>query len=284
MRNDGRSGGRGIWRALFVSAFVMIAIPFAARVVMERQFGADATSAQSAVEKFKAIFGDARPPEKRMQECVSKPWRDWTSEEVAACPALYAWLQSHGKTILPWEWSNAAKAKDPAGYRNCWLTIFDELARIGAAEGGELEKLLKNASADRREERALIERMSERLSGLHADLATNGLPATVVSESVRRGWLWGYNRKISKNVVTTAEDLRTAISGQEKALSDRKDRLLELECAIVAGSNRFETVSAVRESLSKAMSEVGGRDPVDADRQLSVLLDGIDAFQPKNGK
>ena len=243
---------------LALSAFVMIAVPFGLRVLTDCLGEAEGEADQSTVEKLAEIFGDGRTPAQRLSELATKPHGDWTPEEAAANPRLFAWLKRHARTVLPWEWSETAKAKDVAGYCRIWSSLFDELEKVRNREQSALAKELKRANEDQAEERALVERVNARLRDARSDLATNGIPATVVSETVRRGLLWGFNRKLKKQTASSLDELKTVIAAEEASLRKSCDGIIAREEFITKADTRQKTLAALAEGFSAARVRLEG--------------------------
>lgn len=259
----------------------MVAVPFGLRLATDRFGDRDPEAEQSAAEKLADLFGDGRAPVRRLAELAMRPLSGWTPEESAAQPVLFDWLTRHEQTILPWEWSSAAKAKDRSGYCATWISLLDELARSGDRERKALEKARKRLQEELAEFRGLSERLEGRLHGARADLATNGLPTTVIAETVRRGRLWGFNRKEERRAVKTPEELRTSIGDAEKALRDNQCEIVERETKTARLAARLDELADVRERLAKARGDVEGWKgdgaviPPDVTAQTDALLECV---------
>ena len=81
---------------------------------------------------------------------LRKPLETWTVRDRESEPALFAWLGTHAKTILPWEWSASARAKDVSGYVRLWRELLDEQRKI-------LDRSLREIRRRMRDERSAIE-------------------------------------------------------------------------------------------------------------------------------
>jgi len=87
----------------------------------------------------------AKAAEVRAVLLLQTPLAKWTDYDRKSEPAIHAWLEAHAKTVLPWEWTDAARRKDPDGYLALWRGLFgeqrDELDRRLKLESGRLKSL-----------------------------------------------------------------------------------------------------------------------------------------------
>ena len=112
-----------------VSLVLMVAVALGFRFFINRR---PAAPSQQPPRMEKVPEPDA--PE----VCFVKPLDKWTDAEKAKYPYLLSWLMSKSKTVLPWEWSDEAIAKDPDGYCRLWAkTCWDEQVRLMQAAAGE---------------------------------------------------------------------------------------------------------------------------------------------------
>ena len=135
---------------------------------------------------------------------LRKPLDAWTAHERDGEPGLFAWLGAHAKMVLPWEWSAAARKKDPDGYRRLWRKLLEE-------QQDERDRSLREIRRQMREFREVIENEttlythatneSVRLSGW---MATNAYPATVEIELLSKGRFWGWNRDRESHTLADA--------------------------------------------------------------------------------
>ena len=61
----------------------------------------------------------------RSIKLLTKPISKWSDDEAKLEPEIYAWLKDQGNEILPWEWTEEARRKDPKGYVKCWRRIWE---------------------------------------------------------------------------------------------------------------------------------------------------------------
>lgn len=206
----------------------MLALPFGLRLVLDRYLPSKQEEAKSATEKFQDMFGDGRAPVVTAERLLRKPYGQWTESEIATEPEMHDWLASHAKSILPWEWSEAAKEKDAAGYGKAWRKLRNELAGMCEDGCGRIGKATKRAQDEVEARTAFVGRMTNQLERLEGDLSTNGLPAAVRLETVERGWLWGYSSKVEKRKVGEVVELGKVIAAEKEKVREQTVRLAQL--------------------------------------------------------
>jgi len=173
-----------------IALLLMLVVPgaFRAWMVFNPQPVAPETSAASLREATSSLEVG------RTMLLLRKPIDAWTAQERDSEPGLFAWLGAHAKTLLPWEWSAAARKKDPEGYRKQWLSLLDE-------KHDDLDRSLRAIRRQMRELREKIEieavlyaHATNESARLSSWMATNAYPATVETERLSKGRLWGWNR------------------------------------------------------------------------------------------
>ena len=106
-------------RVLGVAFLLMMVVPLVYRVVIH--FWPPEEKPRRTLEQF---FEEAQ-----MARCIkllTTPAEKWSDDEVKMEPEIYAWLNEQGNEILPWEWTEEARRKDPKGYAKCWRRIWKE--------------------------------------------------------------------------------------------------------------------------------------------------------------
>lgn len=101
---------------------------------------AEETETPAVAETSETVTAAAVPARLDPPEaCLARPLSDWTAAECEAYPEVRAWLERQSRRVLPWEWSNEALAKDPAGYCRLWRDLWWELeARLLVSAVGRL--------------------------------------------------------------------------------------------------------------------------------------------------
>lgn len=62
-------------------------------------------------------------------QLIQTPLSKWTELDRKSEPSIHAWLVAHENVILPWEWTEEAKRKDPSGCSKMWHAIVKEQKR-----------------------------------------------------------------------------------------------------------------------------------------------------------
>ena len=252
-----------VWLIL-ICAVLMLAVPFGLRVLLDRLAPSEQEKALSATEKLQSILGETRPVVATATELLKKPLSQWTVEDVAAESALAAWLQAHAKRIFPWDWSDAERTKNPAGWQKAWKDLFEELGDDCRSARKTETKAMVRVRDEFEVRSAFVGRLTNRIARLEADLATNGVPTVVTDETVRRGWLWGFNIKANTRKVVDAEGLREVIRDVSQKLADERHAV----AALMKEVARTEAGVKELDNLLTALACVG---ETEADR-LAVVV------------
>ena len=250
-----KTGKPGTFKTLAACAALMVALPFGLRLLVERYAPRSAESDLSATEKLQEIFGDAQTPPAQAEDLLRKPVADWTEREVAAEPSLHRWLSQHAHDVLPWEWSKAARTKDPDGYRKAWQSLCRELAAAQTAEIGKATTTQKAARSELRAREDFAVGLTNRIATMEAALATNGLPLRVACERLERGWLWGFNRKREWKTLADADELRGMVTQSKDELAEQRQAVAQLTDAIATAERRQRTLEESLSELARMKAE-----------------------------
>ena len=217
--------------------------------------------------------------EVQREQCLrllTKPVAKWSDTEAKLEPEIYSWLKEQGNEILPWEWTEEARRKDPKGHAKCWRRIWKE-------RSSHCERLL----AECQEETRRLDRELQIMTTIHTHrtnqinrlrtiVATNTFPCQVALERIEKGRFWGWNKRIefveckdlsalmtASNSVCSKE-AAMAQSESKKALalsnstsaSKEKSALLQKLCETCDQNKRqVENESAQDELLKKSLIE-----------------------------
>lgn len=253
-RKDG--GWLGIVKMLIGCAVVMIVLPYCARLALERMNGNDLDEQLSAAEKLQAMFGESRPSKDRLTEMLHKPLAKWNDLESKSMPAMHAWLKDHAKSVLPWEWTDTARAKDQEGYRRVWLSLYGDLGKSGRGEIRRLERSCKSWHAETEECRWLAGRITNQLARVKADLSTNGLPTIVRIDSFVKGRFWGYNHKSQNHTVASAKELQDFLLDESNRLSSCQSRISELMSLVAIAESRRSDIERILSSVDSSVQDL----------------------------
>ena len=206
---------------------------------------------------------------------LRKPIDAWTAHEREVEPGLFAWLGAHAKMVLPWEWSAAARKKDPAGYRRLWRNLLDE-------RRDDLDRSLGTVRRQMRELREKIENEtilythatneSARLSGW---MATNAYPATVEIELLSKGRFWGWNREGERHALanaSAAHALLEALASNGIVHAESHQAAKSQLCAKEAGERtHVKLLADVETSMKQLEAEESNVSSAD-DERIRLLL------------
>ena len=256
-------------RLFCIALIVMLAVPLAYRVCVHF-WPPDEKPRQSLAQIFKETESE------RCVKLLTKPIGRWTEAEVKSEPEIYAWLQERGNEILPWEWTDEARRKDPKDYAMCWRRIWKERKRhcenLLDQQQGELKRL-------NRERQALITVYTHRtnqIARLRALAATNDFPCQVVLERLEKGRFWGWNKNVevetcqdamailaatngicSREAATAQDELRAALSLADAVAALEEEAALQEKLRAVCDQNcrLAEDAYAQDEALKKSLVE-----------------------------
>ncbi len=253
-----------------IALLLMLAVPGVFRVWMafNPPPTASATDNSSLLDTATLEMG-------RAMLLLRKPIDAWTAHEQEVEPGLFAWLVAHAKTVLPWEWSAAARKKDPAGYRRLWRNLLDE----------QSDDIGRSLNAIRRQMRDLREKIgnemilyahatneSVRLSGW---MSTNAYPATVETERLSKGRFWGWNRKGERHVLadaSAAHALLAAIVSNGVVHAERKQAANSQLCAKESDEQaHVKLLADVEASMKQIEADASNASSAD-DERIRLLL------------
>jgi len=173
-----------------IALLLMLVVPGAFRVWMA--FNPQPVAPETPVSSLRDATSSLEAG--RAMLLLRKPIDAWTTHERDGEPGLFAWLGTHAKMVLPWEWSSVARKKDPDGYSLLWRKLLEE-------QQDELDRSLRGIRRQIRELREKIEdemilyaHATNESARLSAWMATNAYPSTVETERLSKGRLWGWNR------------------------------------------------------------------------------------------
>ena len=255
-----------------VAFLLMLAVPLAYRVVIH--FWPPEEKPRQTLTEFLEEAQTAR-----CVKLLTTPTAKWTDAEVKLEPEIYAWLKEQGNEILPWEWTEEARRKDPKGYVKCWRRVWKERKSCCERRIAEYQKEAKRMERELQILTTIHAHRTNQIVRLRALAATNTFPCKISVERLAKGRLWGWNKKgevkeckdalelsaatnsiCSTEIVTAAEESRSV-----KALSDsltssrKKSTLCEKARGICDNSNRLiedEISVGQYELLRKSLVEV----------------------------
>ena len=255
-------------RVFAIALAVMIAAPLAYRLCIH--IWPPKEKPHRTLEQF---FKDAEA--ERGVELLAKPVAKWSDADAKAEPEIYAWLKEQGNEILPWEWTEEARRKDPKGYAKCWRRVWEERKSRREPLAAWHRKEIKRLERELRELATIHAHRTNQIERLRHLSATNAFPCKVAVERLEKGRVWGWNKRVDvvefkdaaemaastngiRGIATAAADE----AGRAKALSDslaiskEKLEMYEKLCEICDGSNgAIEDGSLHDGALKRALVE-----------------------------
>ena len=155
----------------------------------------------------------AKSAEACAMQLIQTPLSKWTELDKKSEPRIHAWLVAHENMILPWEWTDEAKRKDPSGHMKMWRAILKEQRR-------ELDKRIDSVqgqikSIERKlwiDETAHAHRTNQ-IARIMEYVSTNSFPMTVKVDRLFKGRLWGWNTKSEEVRFEKREDFEGEENG-----------------------------------------------------------------------
>ena len=207
-------------RVIGIAFLLIMAVPLAYRAVIHFWH-----PEEKPRQTFAQYFEEAQ-----MARCIkllTTPAGKWSEVEVILEPEIHAWLKEQGNEILPWEWTEEARRKDPKGYAKCWRRVWKE-------RGSCCESML----AEQQKENKRLDREIQMLAAIHAHrtnqvarlrglASTNAFPCQISLERLKKGRLWGWNRDAEVIECKGAMDVvgaTNSICSVEIAAAEDEDR------------------------------------------------------------
>ena len=241
-------------RLIGIAVLVMLVVPIAYRVCI--YFWPPDTHPRPTLEQ---VVEEAK--NEHSLKLLAKPIAKWTEADVKAEPEIYAWLKGQDNEILPWDWTEEARRKDPKGYAKCWQRIWKE-------RKSHCEQLL----AKQQEEFERLDRELQILATIHAHrtnqivrlralAATNTFPCQVALERLEKGRFWGWNRKVETVACEAAAaivaETNSICSKESETAQDELRRLLALENAIASSKEKSALYGRLIGLCDQSLTENG---------------------------
>ena len=176
-------------RTLGIALVVMMVVPLAYRICIY-VWPPEEKPRQTLTEFFKEAESA------RCIKLLTKPISKWSDDEAKSEPEIYAWLKDQGDEILPWEWTEEARRKDPKRHAKCWRRIW--VARKSHCENllAERQKEIKQFDRDLHIITTIHTHRTNQIARLSSLAATNAFPCQVMLERLEKGRFWGWNTHV----------------------------------------------------------------------------------------
>ena len=235
-------------RTLGIALAVMMVVPLAYRVYIyiwppeekPRQTLADFFKEAESAHSIKML---------------TKPISKWSDDEAKVEPEIYAWLKDQGNEILPWEWTEEARRKDPKGYAKCWRRIWE--ARKSHCEKllAERQKEIKQFDRDLHVLTTIYTHRTNQIARLSALAATNAFPCQVTLERLEKGRFWGWNTHVE---VVKCKDM-AALMASTNSICSKELATAQEEASVVLLLTDSVSVLKAKSILYASLCEACGK-------------------------
>ena len=208
---------------------VMVAVPLVYRVCV--YLWPPAEKPRRTLTQF---FDEAESA--RCIKLLAKPVESWSAAEAKLEPDIYAWLKEQGNEILPWEWTDEARRKDPKGYAKCWRRIWEERKSRCEELAAEAQKETERLEQELQILATVHDHRTNQVVRLRAFAATNAFPCQVSLERIEKGRFWGWNKRVETVECVDASAIvaptNSICSKEAAAAQDERKRALALSDSV----------------------------------------------------
>ena len=220
---------KDIVRIISIAVLVMLVVPLAYRVCI--YFWPPDTHPRQTLEQFVE-----KAKNEHCLKLLAKPIAKWPETDVKSEPEVYTWLKGQGNEILPWDWTEEARRKDPKGYAKCWQRIWKERKSLCEKLLAKHQEALESQDRELQILTTIHAHRTNQIVRLRALAATNTFPCQVALERLEKGRFWGWNRKVETVACEDAAAIvavtNSVCSKESATAQDEQRRVLALESAI----------------------------------------------------
>ena len=205
-------------RTLGIALVAMMAVPLAYRVCV--YFWPPEEKPRQTLTQF---LEEAQ--RERCMGLLTKPVEKWSDAEAKLEPEIYSWLKEQGSEILPWEWTEEARRKDPKGHAKCWQRIWKERSAHCERLLAEHQKEVKRLDRELQILTTIHAHRTNQIARLRAFAVTNDFPCKVSLERIDKGRFWGWNKRVE---AVECKDL-AAIVAETNSICNKETAIAEGE-------------------------------------------------------
>ena len=256
-------------RLFGIALIVMLAVPLAYRVCIHF-WPPDEKPRQSLTQFVEEAKSE------RSAKLLTKPIAKWTDAETKLEPEIHAWLKEQGNEILPWDWTEEARRKDPKGYAKCWLRIWKERKSHCEKVLAHHHKELKRLDRELQILTIIHTHRTNQIARLRVLAATKTFPCQVTLEHLEKGRFWGWNKKVevvackdaavivaatnsicSKEIAVALDEDKTALALADSISASKEKSALYEKWREICDQNirLIENASVQDEPLKKSLVE-----------------------------
>ena len=232
--------------AVAAALVVMVAMPLSYRAW--RHFHPQPEAPRRTLTDF-----IAKVSEDRAARLLRTPLSKWTEADGKAEPMVRAWLEAHATTILPWEWTDEARRKDPAGYLKLWAGLFEEQKSLRNRRLRVERANLKRAERDFLAAETVYVHRTNQIARIVEYASTNVFPMTVKVERLSKGVFWGWNTNATEVRFGRREDLYGGDGEAGWLANERKMAECEARALALIGNGKKQLEGRI-EALEKLCS------------------------------
>ena len=236
-------------RTLGIALVAMMAVPLAYRVCIH--FWPPEEKPRKTLTQF---FKEAESARSIKQ--LTKPISKWSDDEAKLEPEIYAWLKDQGNEILPWEWTEEARRKDPKGYAKCWRRIWDERKSHCEKLFAEQQKEIKRLEQELQILTAIHDHRTNQIARLYALASANNFPCQISLERIAKGRFWGWNKKVEtvecKDLEALTAETNSICSKEVAVARDESRRTLELAGSMSSSKEKSALYGELREVCNQS--------------------------------
>ena len=255
-------------RVFGIALAVMIAAPLAYRVCIS--IWPPKEKPHRSLEHF---FREAEAA--HGMELLVKPVAKWSDADTKAEPEIYAWLKGQGDEILPWEWTEEARRKDPKGYAKCWRRVWEDRKAHGGQIVAKNRKEIKRLERELRELATIHAHRTNQIERLRRLSATNDFPCKVSIEHLAKGRVWGWNKRVDVVEFKDAAEMAAStngIRGIATAAADEAGRAKALSDSLAISKEKTNMCERMREICDESNSLIEDGITADDNRILQKSL------------
>ena len=255
----------------------MMAVPLAYRVCIHF-WPPEEKPRQTLIQFFKEAESA------RCVKLLTKPISKWSDAEAKLEPEIYAWLMDQGSEILPWEWTEEARRKDPKGYAKCWRRIWDERKLHCEKIFAEQQKAIKRLEQELQILAAIHAHRTNQIARLYSFASTNAFPCQVSLEHIEKGRFWGWNKKVEmmecKDLAALTAATNSICSKEVAIAQDESKRALELAGSIASSKEKLAFYEELREICNKS-NQLIEAEPMQDEILGKTLVENLKAGKKK---
>lgn len=201
--------------------------------------------------------------EAQREQCLrllTKPVGKWSDGEAKLEPEIYSWLKEQGNEILPWEWTEEARRKDPKGHAKCWRRIWKERSAHCGRRLAECQEETKRLDRELQILTTIHTHRTNQIARLRNVIATNTFPCQVALERLEKGRFWGWNKRVEfvdcKDLSALMAETNSVYSKEAAMAQSESKKALALSNSISASKEKSALLQKLCETCDQNKRQV----------------------------